>query len=81
MAARTVTVRRSDSLAPGVSFPDITLLVNVEPTASKNLVNVVAVSGGGDATPDRETEQRQHQHQRVADPTIPLSLLDAAGRV
>ena len=72
VAARTLTCRRSDSLPPGASFPDITLLVNVEPTAS-NLTNVVAVSGGGDATPDNNIDSDNTSINVSPDPTIALS--------
>ncbi len=72
VATRTLTCRRSDTLPPGASFPDITLLVNVEPTAS-NLVNVVSVSGGGDATPDNNTYSDNTSINVSPDPTISLS--------
>ncbi len=72
VAARTVTCRRSDSLAPGASFPDITLLVNVEPNAS-NLTNVVSVNGGGDSTPDNNTDSDNTSINVSPDPTISLS--------
>ena len=72
VAAPTVTCRRSDSLAPGASFPDITLLVNVAPNAS-NLTNVVSVSGGGDATPDNNTDGDNTSIGASPDPTISLS--------
>jgi uncharacterized repeat protein (TIGR01451 family) len=38
---------RSDALAPGASYPVITLTVNVQPTAPSSLVNQVNVGGGG----------------------------------
>ena len=72
MAARTLTCRRSDSLAPGASFPDVTLLVNVEPNAS-NLVNIVSVSGGGDATPGNNIDGDNTSINVSPDPTISLS--------
>ncbi|MCC7217075.1 MAG: DUF11 domain-containing protein [Burkholderiales bacterium] len=39
---------RSDPLAPGASYPVITLTVNVAPDAPSPVVNVVTVEGGGD---------------------------------
>jgi uncharacterized repeat protein (TIGR01451 family) len=72
VAARTVTCRRSDSLAPGASFPDVTLIVNVEPNAS-NLVNVGSVSGGGDTTPGNNIDGDNTSINVSPDPTISLS--------
>ncbi len=72
VASRTLTCRRSDSLAPGASFPDITLLVNVDPSAS-NLTNIVSVSGGGDTTPDNNTDSDNTSINVPPDPTISLS--------
>ena len=40
---------RSDPLAPGASYPAITLTVNVDADPPATLVNVVNVAGGGDA--------------------------------
>ena len=39
---------RSDPLAPGASYPVITLTVNIAPDAPSPVVNVVTVEGGGD---------------------------------
>ena len=39
---------RSDPLAPGASYPVITLTVNIAPDAPSPVVNVVTVAGGGD---------------------------------
>jgi uncharacterized repeat protein (TIGR01451 family) len=39
---------RSDSLAPGASWPDIVLTVNVSPNPPATIVNVVSFTGGGD---------------------------------
>jgi uncharacterized repeat protein (TIGR01451 family) len=72
VATRTVTCRRSDSLASGASFPDITLLVNVDLNAS-NLTNIVSVSGGGDTTPDNNTDSDNTSINVPPDPTISLS--------
>ena len=41
---------RSDSLAPGASYPAITVLVNVAINAASPLINAVGVSGGGSAS-------------------------------
>jgi uncharacterized repeat protein (TIGR01451 family) len=43
------TCTRSDVLAPGASYPAITVSVNVDPAAAASLTNQVSVSGGGAA--------------------------------
>jgi hypothetical protein len=40
------TCTRGDRLAPGASYPAITVTVSVSPTAPSSVVNVVTVSGG-----------------------------------
>ncbi|MGZ5537436.1 MAG: hypothetical protein ACXWG0_02810, partial [Chthoniobacterales bacterium] len=45
----TLTATRSDALAPGISYPSITLTVNVASTAPSNLANLASVSGGGES--------------------------------
>jgi hypothetical protein len=44
----SVTCTRSDALAPGASYPTISLTVNVPQNIVANVVNTVTVSGGGD---------------------------------
>jgi uncharacterized repeat protein (TIGR01451 family) len=44
------TCTRSDALAPGGSYPDITVTVNVAVNASSPLTNQATVTGGGDGT-------------------------------
>jgi hypothetical protein len=44
----TLTATRSDALAPGASFPPLTLTVNVAANAAASLNNSAAVSGSGD---------------------------------
>ena len=39
---------RSDALAPGASYPPITVTVNVAPNAPATVINSVAVAGGGE---------------------------------
>jgi uncharacterized protein (TIGR03437 family) len=41
---------RSDSLAPGMSYPPITVLVNVASNAASEVINQVSASGGGSAS-------------------------------
>jgi uncharacterized repeat protein (TIGR01451 family) len=44
----TRTCTRSDALAPGASYPNITLTVNVSAPAAQFLINTATVSGGGE---------------------------------
>ena len=44
----TVTCNRADALAPGQSYPPITLTVNVVPNAPASVTNAASVSGGSD---------------------------------
>jgi hypothetical protein len=44
----TATCTRSDALASGVSYPAVTLTVNVGANAPANVVNEATVSGGGE---------------------------------
>ena len=46
---------RGDVLAPGASFPAITLTVNVATNASASLTNTAAVSGGGESNTGNNT--------------------------
>jgi uncharacterized repeat protein (TIGR01451 family) len=45
-----VSCYRSDALAGGASYPPITVVVNVSPTAPSLVLNSVMVSGGGSTT-------------------------------
>jgi hypothetical protein len=44
----SLTCTRSDALAPGGSYPPITLTVNVPQNITANVTNTATVSGGGD---------------------------------
>ncbi|MEO6566815.1 MAG: hypothetical protein ABIO63_12390, partial [Casimicrobiaceae bacterium] len=48
---------RSDPLAPGASYPVITLTVNVDPNPPASLMNVVTLTGGGDVIGANNTAQ------------------------
>ena len=47
----TLTCTRSDSLDPGLSYPDITLTVTAATNAPALVTNTATVSGGGDINP------------------------------
>jgi hypothetical protein len=44
----TLTCTRSDSLAPGASYPTITFTVNIPQNITNQFTNTATVSGGGD---------------------------------
>ncbi|HEX8503347.1 MAG TPA: hypothetical protein VF659_22375 [Pyrinomonadaceae bacterium] len=66
-AGQTVTCTRSDALAPGASYPPITLVVNVLQTAAASLTNTAAASGGG---------QTNTANDSANDPTAVVSSAD-----
>ena len=51
----TLTCTRSDALAPGASYPDITLTVDVASNAAASVTNTATVSGGGEANTSNDT--------------------------
>jgi peptidoglycan/xylan/chitin deacetylase (PgdA/CDA1 family) len=50
------TCTRADALAPGASYPPITITVNVANSAAATLTSTATVSGGGDETPASATD-------------------------
>jgi CSLREA domain-containing protein/uncharacterized repeat protein (TIGR01451 family) len=52
-----LTCTRSDVLAPGQSYPKLTLFVDVSPTAAHTVTNQVTVSGGGQVNFANDTAQ------------------------
>ncbi len=46
---------RSDALAPGASYPPLTLAVSIAADAPPTVTNVVSVSGGGDGNPSNNS--------------------------
>ncbi|MFI9273462.1 hypothetical protein ACIGXM_22495 [Kitasatospora sp. NPDC052896] len=52
----TVTCTRSDVLSAGQSYPDITLTVDVSPTAPAQVTNTATATGGGDSTTHTATD-------------------------
>ncbi len=55
----TATCSRGDVLAPGVSYPTVTLTVDVAPDipVGSTVTNIARVSGGGDANPANNTAE------------------------
>jgi uncharacterized repeat protein (TIGR01451 family) len=54
-ACAPTTCIRSDALAPGASYPAITLTVNVAVNAPASVTNTAAVSGGGELNTGNDT--------------------------
>lgn len=67
ISAQTVTCTRSNALAAGASYPNITVAVNVLQTAAASVTNTAAVSGGGDISPANNSDD---------DPTTIVSATD-----
>ena len=51
----TLTCTRSDALAPGASYPPITLTVNIPINIQNNFTNTAKVSGGGETNTGNNT--------------------------
>jgi uncharacterized repeat protein (TIGR01451 family) len=66
----TLTCTRSDALAANTSYPQITLMVNVSPTAPTPLVNAAQVSVNGDLNPSNDTAMDNTVVVQLADLTI-----------
>jgi len=64
-AVPALTCTRSDALAPGASYPPITLTVNVASNAPASVTNTVTVSGGGEVDTSNNT---------ATDPTVITAL-------
>ena len=67
----TISCTRSNSLAVGASYPDIT--VNVTPTAAGTVTNTASVSGGGEANTTNDTDSDPTTVNDVPDLTIDKS--------
>ncbi len=56
ISTQTVSCNRSDALAPGGTYPPITLAVTVAPDALPQITNTATVSGGGDDSGDTASD-------------------------
>jgi uncharacterized repeat protein (TIGR01451 family) len=61
----TLTCSRAESLAPGMAYPPLTLVVNIATNAGLSLTNVAIVSGGGETNVVNDT---------ASDPTTVIAL-------
>jgi len=66
----TAICTRNDVLAPGAVYPEITLTVDVSPSAPPLIINTATVAGGGDATPANNTDSDASIRSAVPDLTI-----------
>jgi uncharacterized repeat protein (TIGR01451 family) len=69
----TVSCTRSDALAVGSNYPDITLTVSVAANASASLSNSVTVSGGGETNTGNDTQTDATTITQVADMVVTSS--------
>ena len=69
----TLTASRSDVLAPGMSYPPLSLTVNVAANAPASLTNMAAVSGGGEVITSNGTASDPTTINQLAELTLSLS--------
>jgi uncharacterized repeat protein (TIGR01451 family) len=68
----TRTCLRSDVLAPGASYPPITVTATIAPNATGTLANRAVVSGGGDVDPGNGTGTSPITLPPIPVPALPL---------
>ena len=73
IASQTLTCTRSDVLAAGLSYPAITLTVNVANNAPASVTNSVSVSGGGQIITSNDTATDPTTINQLPDMTITKS--------
>ena len=69
----TLTCTRSDVLSPGLSYPDITLTVDVATNAPASVTNSATVSGGGEVITTNDTANDVTTIVQLADLTVFMS--------
>jgi len=74
VSAQTISCTRADVLAPGVSYPSITLNANVLQSAPATLTNIGNVAGGSDVSPLNDASTDVANVASIAD----LGVTDAA---
>jgi uncharacterized repeat protein (TIGR01451 family) len=73
IASQTLTCTRSDVLAAGLSYPTITVTVNVANNAPASVTNSVSVSGGGQTNTANDTATDPTTINQLPDMTITKS--------
>ena len=74
VAGATVTCTRSDALAPGASYPPVTITVNVATNAPASVANTATISGGGDVNTANNTATDVTTIMPVASQTVDLAV-------
>jgi uncharacterized repeat protein (TIGR01451 family)/CSLREA domain-containing protein len=69
----TLTCTRVDALAPGGSYPDVTVTVDVDVDAPATVTNAATVSGGGELNTANDTASDPTTLIQVADLTVTKS--------
>ena len=75
----TRTCLRADALAPGGSYPDITVTAVIAPDATGTVVNGAVVTGGGDTDPGNGTGHRSDRSRSPGSWKRPHAGEDAHG--
>lgn len=70
LAADSLSCSRSDALAPGDSYPDITVTVSIDDSIAGEVENTSTVSGGGDGNLGDNTSSSTNPASRSADLAI-----------
>ena len=74
VAGATVTCTRSDALAPGASYPVVTITVSVATNAPASLANTATISGGGDVNTANNTATDVTTIMPVASQTVNIAV-------
>ena len=70
LSGQTITATRSDVLASGASYPDLTLTVSVAGNAPASVTNTASVAGGGELNTANDTASDPTTITQVADLTL-----------
>jgi hypothetical protein len=69
----TLTCTRNDSLAPGTSYPAITLTVNLASNAPAQITNSATTSGGGAGSPNTSNDLTSVNPQQIVQGTVQIA--------
>lgn len=75
----TLTCTRTDTLAPSLAYPAITVTVNVPADAPASVTNTVTVSGDGDANPANDTASDPTSINPASAPTATTAAATSVG--
>jgi uncharacterized repeat protein (TIGR01451 family) len=73
ISGQTVTATRSDALAAGASYPDLTVTVSVADNAPASVTNTASVAGGGELNTSNNTATDVTPITQAADLTLGVS--------